>query len=155
MGFDLYGLQPSHPEDIPEPPDFAIATRDEALAYWNACDDYDDQHPGRYFRSNVWFWRPLWYFICQVVAPKILSEDDEHGGTHNGGYTINAVKANYIADRISALDEEGAIEDWQAEWEEERSKLGKDDADTHYPFDADLVREFGAFCRGSGGFSID
>ena len=156
MGFDLYGLKPVYADEIPEEPAFASATKEERLAYWNACDDFDQEHPGRYFRNNIWFWRPLWFFICSEVAPKILSKEDKKEGEYNNGYTINAVKANYIAERIATLDKSGFLDVWAEQWEEERRKLEEDDdTSSHYPFNADNAREFGAFCQGSGGFSID
>ena len=89
MGFDLYGLNPTvnkkYPpryneimeeygkdgmlnwkKDIPED------IKDE---YFELKDNYEEENPGSYFRNNVWFWRPLWSFVC-VSCDDFLKEKD-------------------------------------------------------------------------------
>jgi hypothetical protein len=33
---------------------------------------------GEYFRSNVWYWHPLWHY-CEEIAPDIIPSDNRTG----------------------------------------------------------------------------
>ena len=39
-----------------------------------------------YFRSNVWYWRPLWQLV-EFICNDLTNEDIEGGG-YNDGYII-------------------------------------------------------------------
>tara|TARA_R100000734_G_C3317220_1_gene110152 strand:+ start:1292 stop:1849 length:558 start_codon:yes stop_codon:yes gene_type:complete len=184
MGFDIYGSNPDLKYERPTIDWDSKPTDEEKDKYFKATDQFEQDHPGYYFRNNVWYWRPLWHYICEAVAPKILSEDDKNGGAYNDGYKINAVKAIYIADKIQQLDESGELDSYAEQFEKARKSLPKTTCEhcrgkgerndkhvkgkcnacdgsgkashmaSHYPFDADNVREFGKFCRASGGFEV-
>ena len=61
MGFDISGLNPNHPTVISDMDMPDHSDEDGMAAYFK----YVDETPGIYFRNNVWWWRPLWMFICE------------------------------------------------------------------------------------------
>ena len=124
MGFDLYGLKPKinkeHPDryteimneygkdgyldwskDIPE------VTKKE---YFELVQQHELDNPGHYFRNNVWWWRPLWHFVC-ATCDDILTEKDMAGGSYNDGHKISKTKAIRIAKRISKLIADGTVDE--------------------------------------------
>ena len=82
MGFDLYGINPQK-------------------------DDVGD-----YFRANVWFWRPIWSFVCGS-CDNILTERDIEAGSYNDGHKISKTKSKRIASKLRSLDKGGVIQVWE------------------------------------------
>ena len=60
MGFDLTGLNPNLVRPEPELPPFPERTSED----WELYTEWQEENCGTYFRNNVWFWRPLWNFVC-------------------------------------------------------------------------------------------
>ena len=103
MGFDLSGLNPKmnmKPEELSvynkyKDMDFREKWKaldaDEELGkqYWNEYEKYQEANPGVYFRNNVWWWRPLWQFVCERFDD-ILTDDDMQHGEYNDGHEISA-----------------------------------------------------------------
>jgi len=136
MGFDLYGLNPQvnkeYPpryneimkkygtsdgwidwkKDIPE---------DVKNEYFELKDKYGEDNPGDYFRNNVWWWRPLWHFVC-ASCDDILTEKDIRGGSYNDGHKISKTKAVRIAKRLSKLIADGTVDKLNAKEALERAK---------------------------------
>ena len=90
MGYDLYGINPSNPGKLkkPESPDWKTSTKEEQDNFFYQLNEYEMAVPGHYFRNNVWWWRPLWEFVC-LSCDDILDEDDINKGCHNGGEEID------------------------------------------------------------------
>ena len=101
MGFDLHGENPTiktgtvRPKEI----DWDTATDKEKEKYWNLQNKFRDANPGEYFRANVWGWRPIWEFVCEV-CPDILTEEDYTKGQYNDNHLIEADRARDIAKRL-------------------------------------------------------
>lgn len=142
-----------------------------------------DGNTGNYFRNNVWWWRPLWQYVCEKCQD-FLTDEDQQSGFYNDFYEITDKKAADIAERLENEIKSGATR----RWEETRNKLlaamppvkcdicngtgkrndniivgecnacegkGKVPAwETHYGFCEDNVKEFAKFCRESEGFRI-
>ena len=136
-----------------------------------------------YFRNNVWWWHPLWDYVCDVCED-ILTEEDMHAGHFNEGHEIDEDKARRIAQRLFELIEEGKVQKYSVDYKERLNRLpdegceicsgtgkrndefvkgqcnackGKGEVrpfQTNYPFDIENVRKFAEFCRDSGGFEI-
>ena len=117
MGYDLYGVSPQENTEFPKRYheimkeygdgegflNWKENVPDEIKEeYWEIKDQYQKDNPGEYFRNNVWFWRPLWNFVCNNCQD-ILNEDDMMGGESNSGYEISEHKAELIGRRLSAL----------------------------------------------------
>lgn len=182
MGFDLYGKAPQLVSEKPEI-NWDVASGKEKDKYFEDLSKFEEDNPGYYFRNNVWWWRPLWAYVCTEVAPDILTTDDKEHGSYNDFHCINAIKANYIADKIEELDAVGEIDAFEERYNESQKALPKqkcphcegsgvrndeyvkgpcnackeglrDHWSSHYPFSAENVREFAKFARSSGGFEI-
>ena len=71
MGFDLSGVNPKINKDIStykhyNEGDEIWKSDDEEKRkkFYEDMDKYHNDNPGVYFRNNVWWWRPLWDFVC-------------------------------------------------------------------------------------------
>jgi len=137
MGFDLYGINPK--TNIPKP-DFIWNDEESRKAYFA----WQKNTPGGYFRNNVWYWRPLWAFICDSCS-NILTLKDMELGCNNNGHTISKTKSKRIASRLRTI-----IKKWEIGLDLDISKYATKD----YPFSTDNVKAFERFCENSGGFEI-
>ena len=125
MGFDLHGLNPKRntakPEILTEYKtdegwtDF-VKLEEQGLKdkYFKEDDKWEDENPGHYFRNNVWWWRPLWEFICHT-CDDILTEQEKEAGSYNDGKEISESKANVIASRLQLYIDNGDAERWGEE----------------------------------------
>jgi hypothetical protein len=124
MGYDIYGINPKVNEI---PPTILSKFYDEngwnnwdemnendKKLYFEAQNEHQDLNPGEYFRANVWFWRPIWNFVC-ASCDDFLSDDDINAGLSNSGDEICKTKANRIASRLRKLDKQGIIQTWEDE----------------------------------------
>ena len=154
MGFDVYGLKPNNPNNAVEPTiDWQVKhTEKEKREYFDALDKYENQVVGHYFRNNVWFWRPLWMFVCKNCSD-ILSEKNMQMGTYNDGHKISKTKATRIGKRLKKLLRDGTAKDFEklnnSEFDSDGNKI-----EVNYPFHTDNVEGFAEFCLNSGGFRI-
>ena len=101
MGFDLHGENPIVKEGTVRPKEinWDTATQNEKEIYWEAQDKFRAENPGDYFRANVWGWRPIWEFVCEV-CPDILTEEDYKRGHYNDNHLIEEDRAKDIAKRL-------------------------------------------------------
>ena len=152
MGFDLYGLKPNNPNNLVKPTLPPELIKSKMKEYYNAIDKYESEVVGYYFRNNVWFWRPLWMFVCKNCSD-ILSEKDMQMGTYNDGHKISKTKATRIGKRLKKLLRDGTAKDFEklnnSEFDSDGNKI-----EVSYPFYTDNVEVFAEFCLNSGGFRI-
>ena len=168
MGFDLTGLNPE--ASTPQPmwtkgaPYVLIdgtehqwqidpQIKEEYDDYMKSKWEWQDANDGAYFRNNVWFWRPLWSYVCSVCY-NILSDKDMDSGSFNDGHRISKTKAKRIASKLRKLLEGGHVELVEANYKQEQEQLSEGDFNKHYPFSVQNVIEFERFCEHSGGFEI-
>lgn len=107
---------------------------------------------GEYFRNNVWWWRKLWEFSCNIaVKEKIFTkQEDVSAGWTNSGDTINNTKAKKLATELQK-----AINDGRAKmYEELTNSQTKTEETSMYPFTVENLQEFIDFIKDSGGFTI-
>ena len=184
MGFDVYGMNPVMRE-IDEskyalynkynPMEFSdrmeIFEDEEGLQdkFYTEMRTREEENPGIYFRNNVWWWRPLWNYVCNE-CDDMLGEDDCNAGNHNDGHHITEEQASAIAKRLFELIESGDTKGYE---DFHKRKADEADADNEryiadggkkygdgwnwadsYPFNVDNVRNFATFCAESGGFEI-
>ena len=118
MGFDIYGLNPQmnevKPAILAKPLNWSKMSEKDTELYLNAKNEHQEINPGEYFRANVWFWRPIWNFVC-ASCDDFLSEDDMDAGGSNSGDRICKTKANRIASRLRKLNKQGVIQKWEDE----------------------------------------
>ena len=129
MGFDLYGLNPAS-NDKPDVPDF-INDEDGAKAYFA----WQDKTEGAYFRANVWYWRPIWAFVCGA-SDGIFTDKDRDYGNSNSGHRISMTKSKRIAARLRKLDKGGVIQSWEDEMMEHYNKAKKHNENVQKTLDA-------------------
>tara|TARA_R100000458_G_C8149179_1_gene157459 strand:+ start:34 stop:672 length:639 start_codon:yes stop_codon:yes gene_type:complete len=125
MGYDVYGISPQLNKEHSTRYDEIMkeyGTGDGFLdwqkkipeeikeEYYELTDKFNEDNPGVYFRNNVWFWRPLWNFVCNNCED-ILDDDDMMGGGTNDGYEISEYKAQLIGKRLSALLADGTVDE--------------------------------------------
>jgi len=112
---------------------------------------------GNYFRNNVWWWRPLWNYVCENCED-IMNEDDMDAGCWNDGKRIVSGKCADMAERLQTLIDEGHCLRHEAKYEAEREQIKKDNEDNElagcYPFSTENVQSFVNFLRESGGIEI-
>ena len=149
MGFDLTGLNPNLTRPEPELPPMTERTD----KHWEKYHEWQDENCGTYFRNNVWFWRPLWSFVCGACGD-ILTRKDVEQGSYNDGHKISKTKAKRIASRLRRYLKDGHVDAYESWYARKVSQLKDDDCNRNYPFSIDNVKEFERFCEHSGGFQI-
>ena len=158
MGFDLYGLKPQ--ENTNEPPillkfqdkdgwvEWDIMSDSDKEEYFAEKETYNEDNPGIYFRNNVWWWRPLWNYVCKNCSD-ILTDEDVGAGSFNDGHRISKTKSKRIAARLRKLLKNGAVDIEETAYQKEQKSK-----QSHYPFEKINIIEFERFCEQSGGFEI-
>ena len=122
MGFDLYGLSPQ--SNVPKPVVTDWNDKKQTKAYFN----YQENTVGSYFRANVWWWRPLWEYVC-MNCDDILTLDDVEHGEFNDGHKISKTKAKKIAARLRRLDRQGKIMEYELGHKQFIESLPKEECD--------------------------
>jgi len=183
MGMDVYGENPKIIGEQPEMPNFDKITEEEKQQYFDAVAKFETDNPGYYFRNNVWWWRPLWDYVCQT-CDEFLSQEDKDAGHSNSGYLYDEELADKIANRLKVDLMTGATKSYETNYRRTLSELeqvecvhcegtgqrddkyvkgecngcsgtGKhNDYRTSYPFDVDNVVDFQKFVQASGGFRV-
>jgi hypothetical protein len=181
MGYDVYGINPKINIDKP-----AILNKnvwdlegEDRNAYFEADEEWNNANKGVYFRNNVWYWRPLWDYVCEVCED-VMSQEDIEAGWSNSGTEISASTIDRMTDKLMveiALGNHFKYEEKYAkdleESEEEECTVCKGTGErdcnvcnacngkgmrknfaTNYPFSGGNVEEFVEFLMESGGIQI-
>ena len=107
---------------------------------------------GEYFRNNIWWWRPLWIFTCNV-AGNLFTENNQMAGGSNSGYKIPAKKTEKLAILLKESIKDGRAKTY-ANLNKKNAKENKDRLSNMYPFTVKNLKEFIEFVENSGGFEI-
>ncbi len=151
MGFDLYGISPKM--NTPKPAaitdflgedgwaDYKKLSKNDTVdedgnkvrseeheAYWKASAKWEDENPGRYFRNSVWWWRPLWDFVCEV-ADDILTKEDKENGHSNSGHIIDEEKSLTIVKILENLLKSGEVRRYEEIYNEHMDSLPLEDCE--------------------------
>tara|TARA_R100000808_G_scaffold22392_1_gene48695 strand:+ start:1241 stop:1798 length:558 start_codon:yes stop_codon:yes gene_type:complete len=184
MGYDVYGLNPAMREidenkyktynkykdmEYVERQKLFDGEQDLQRTYYDECWAREAENPGVYFRNNVWWWRPLWNYVC-CECDDFLDGEDMRGGDSNDGHVITEDKACAIAKRLFQLIDDGEVKGYEdfhkqraSEANADNERLLEDGGEKYgkgwnwaesYPFNVENVREFATFCSESGGFEI-
>ena len=165
MGFDLSGVNPKINKNVSEykhyDPDAEIWNSDDEKArkkFFEDMDKYHDDNPGIYFRNNVWWWRPLWEFVC-LQCSEFMDDEQRVAGAYNDGKLIDQETAAKIGTKLEILLADGTVDRWEEHIKKRNEELKKsDDKDERfmasYPFSRENVEGFAKFCLESGGFEI-
>ena len=135
MGFDLTGLNPTVNKVYPKRYndimnkygkdgwlDWSMKIPENVKdEYFELKDQYQTDNPGDYFRNNVWWWRPLWEFVCNSCND-FLTEGDISKGFYNDGKKISKTKSVKIAKRLFELIADGTVDAFHREESLKRAK---------------------------------
>jgi hypothetical protein len=66
-----------------------------------------NSNDGEYFGNNVWWWRPLWYYV-EYYCGEILTPQQIKGGHHNVGQIVFDWQAELLGNRLLQLIKEGS-----------------------------------------------
>jgi len=77
---------------------------------------------GDYFRNNVWWWRPLWDYVC-LTCGDLLTAREAELGYFNDGVLIRKRKAERIADRLEGLLRDGKVKEYERSYREWQDNL--------------------------------
>ena len=136
---------------------------------------------GQYFRANVWMWRPLWNYVCDVCS---IDNETRERGHYNDGHVIDEDAATSIGMMLRSLLESGVVQKYADHREKSLAALPDEQCahcegtgqrndefvqgtcngcdgkgtvrpfETNYPFDIKWIEEFAEFAKQSGGFEI-
>ena len=125
MGFDLYGMNPYNPNKAVKPKmDWdKPTTEEERKEHFKKLDEYEKEVVGDYFRSNVWWWRPLAGYVIQYTG--CVSEEDAEKWSYNDGHEVDDETAKQIHNQLQVLIESGHTQKFQDDYEKERVKAEK------------------------------
>lgn len=114
MGYDIYGLNPKQlvekPQLLTDLLDkdgctnydvYEKLSKEEQENYWKVRQEHEDSNPGIYFRNNIWWWRPLWNYVCEVCE-EVMSDDDIEAGQSNSGDIINAETVDHMITKLNS-----------------------------------------------------
>ena len=138
---------------------------------------------GEYFHSNVWWWRRLWEFTCDVAE---LDDKLRKDGHSNGGAGLGKKDALAVAKALRKKLADGTVDDYErCFWEAVKNapdvdceycngtgkRVFNDGSEgncaylscrggkvkpswTNFPFKREVVEEFAGFLAHCGGFNI-
>ncbi len=67
---------------------------------------------GKYFRNNVWYWRPLWNYIV-AEFPEYISEELATAGHYNDGAGLDGPDAKRLGKALQAAIKAGYTADYE------------------------------------------
>ena len=125
MGFDIYGMNPYNPNKAIKPKlDWdKPTTEEERKEHFKKLDEYEKEVVGDYFRSNVWWWRPLANYVIQFTG--CIDESDQVAWSENGGHEVDDQTAKQIHNQLMVLIESGHTKKFEDDYEKERLKAEK------------------------------
>jgi len=120
MGFDLYGMNPYNPKKAVKPKlDWDKPTTEaQRKEHFKKLDEYEKEVIGDYFRSNVWWWRPLASYVINYTG--CVDEDDAEMWSTNDGHEVDEETAQQIHNQLQVLIESGHTQKFQDDYEKER-----------------------------------
>jgi hypothetical protein len=124
MGFDIYGVSPTIKEGSVKPKiDWKKKpTKAESDKYFKEKNIYETENPGAYFRNNVWWWRPLWNYVCEI-CDDVMTRKNREAGYDNSGYIINKCTADEMVSLLKAEIALGNHRKYEEEYKENLDSL--------------------------------
>lgn len=170
MGYDLYGVDPIGYDKGEYPvltkwEDKTFEERDkmpeeDKEKYWDEMGRRDSE-TGGYFRANVWWWRRIWIFTCNV-CDDVMDTWQIDAGDSNSGIEIDKETCAKMLPLMKKAVEDGSAMEYQKTVKEyietapkkENGMYEDDHWMANYPFDVKYFQEFITFVERSGGFTI-
>lgn len=102
MGMDIYGRNPQLKGPMPEI-DWATCNDEERKEYFQLMEEFEKDNPGRYFRANLWSWRPIQMLIQHVNQFYNLGIDTSEYGTNSGAGLETQEECDKLADALEYI----------------------------------------------------
>lgn len=80
---------------------------------------------GEYFRNNIWWWRPLWSWICDEF-PQLVGDDPDLGH-YNDGYGLDEDESVALADALDGALDRGVVRVMEQEFNRQKAELPFED----------------------------
>lgn len=119
MGFDLYGINPQTVGTAPTRPETDDWNAPEWKQYFEDQRFFEQLNPGVYFRSNVWYWRPIVIFLEHLGAPKDLLERM----STNSGDIVNSEEITPYVELFYQMLSDGSLDHHIADYKREQQNL--------------------------------
>ena len=115
MGMDLYGITPipiKGKEVEAKAMEIAFKKLESSIgpiedghktSFQEVVDILEQMNPGKYFRANIWAWRPIHMFCETVIEEHKLSIDTEGWDTNSGCGLDTAEKCIELADAFEPI----------------------------------------------------
>lgn len=133
-------------------------------------DIYGIGNKEAYFRSNWWYWRPLWDYTCKN-AVGVVSAEEHAKGHSNCGELLNAEQTDAVALILKELLDsghtavyaehyndgdykEGFVQTLEGGVRTQIQKAGFELPSVHYPFSVKAVKDFAEFLASAKGMEI-
>lgn len=81
---------------------------------------------GEYFRNNVWWWRPLWEYCCEV-GRSVITDEVAEGCCYNDGRGLDEADSKELSDILLAELWEGRTAEYERKYNEFRASLPRED----------------------------
>lgn len=113
MGFDLHGINPQAIGERPVRPE--TEDRDDPAwdQYFSDLSFYESINPGVYFRSNIWYWRPIVIFMKELGASDELVEKL----SYNSGDEVSEDEIKPFVALFNDMLESGSLDHFIADYE--------------------------------------
>lgn len=77
---------------------------------------------GKYFRNNMWWWRPLWNYAYQT-SDGLITESMWNKGHHNDGAGLDAPQAERLASLLRSSIDDGSCEQYAVEYKQHLERV--------------------------------
>ena len=107
MGVDISGKNPIIRSEKPQWPDnFSELSESAKDEFFRLNNEFKENNPGDYFRSNWWGWRPI-VAICEMAdMTHQLNLDFTNWGSNDGAGLDTQEDCNKLADALEELSKE-------------------------------------------------
>lgn len=102
MGVDIYGISPKIRTEKPEI-NYEMASEAEKEGYLEIMNDWEQENPGYYFRSNWWGWRPIHAMADIAIETTDLPFSTKDWGLNDGGGLKTQEDCDMLADAMELV----------------------------------------------------
>jgi hypothetical protein len=81
---------------------------------------------GKYFRNNVWWWRGLWDYCCNVGS-SVISKALANSGQMNDGKGLSAKKSLQLAKILEEEDNSGRLAAYELAYKQAQEQIADED----------------------------
>lgn len=110
MGVDIYGRMPKLKSERPEINWDNIETDEQRSELINNIQQWENDNPGYYFRSNWWAWRPILFISRKAIKDNNLDIDTEGWDENSGMGAEDGFKCLQLASALQDIVTKSGLE---------------------------------------------